>query len=788
MFKYLPFLLLAVTPLRATTYANAQGFCQVGGVAVVTAAIPSTNLVQGSFPQCTVTVYVSGGTTKATIYNNPSGSTLPNPFTATQQGFWVFYAANGTYDVQISGGGLQAPFTFPALTIGGSGGSGPSPSVSLPWTDVTADPYDAKGDCTTDDGPAIQAALNVTGYVIFPNPPGGCYLTGQTLIQPQGTYVYGFSSNAPYNSPSGTKPGVTIMLKAHTNIPIWETYDASTSGSGNEFYQIQNIVFDGNGPNQDTELASTKACVNFTGTFIGTLLSHVEVTRCFGSALFNSGARIDNVWLINNTTSNYAYVHNPGASPGFGGFAYDQFFVEESMIPKAGKFNDAYTGGAINQPSQYSHAILLNGVQASMNFIHCESSLTCIDFTQSQGLTINSINENRLGNPLDPDPTNQYLIRNLNATNSDNITFTSAYYDQSGSSYGGPWQARIYGLSNNQITNDVYQTPINVAAWPFYTWGIITTSVSHAPYLGERAIVGNELWIQQIGGYSPNYIKFYGSGGTGDSGGPAWWTGGNTFGHESAPYTNELTFITMNDFSDTNMAQNTVTINGETLSLNNVDGSQRAQFQTDNSGNVNVSGNQQNFLWFGTNTYFGLNQGNHEQGTGVSVQGLSNEAHNFAGGLTANTIWNGGNWFVGANGSWASAILTTNGGPVCIFDLNGVSSGTSITQAAMLGYATDCSTSQHNFVLAPTFGDAGAGYNVSNDDTNFSGGVIANALKLLTNSGTSGSLCSATGGPGGTPIGQGTFRFVADPSHVNDSIQVCMYVASTLAWQTITVP
>ena len=48
---------------------------------------------------------------------------------------------------------------------------------------VMAPPFNAKGDCVTDDSAAIQAALNVqkTGStqitVYFPAPPGGCYLT-----------------------------------------------------------------------------------------------------------------------------------------------------------------------------------------------------------------------------------------------------------------------------------------------------------------------------------------------------------------------------------------------------------------------------------------------------------------------------------------------------------------------------------------------------------------------------------------------------------------------------------
>lgn len=69
---------------------------------------------------------------------------------------------------------------------------------------VMADPYNAKGDCRTDDHAAIQAAVNAAGAtnppeaVDFPQPPGGCYLTstiqwnGVSLIgQPVGTTYQG---------------------------------------------------------------------------------------------------------------------------------------------------------------------------------------------------------------------------------------------------------------------------------------------------------------------------------------------------------------------------------------------------------------------------------------------------------------------------------------------------------------------------------------------------------------------------------------------------------------------
>jgi hypothetical protein len=85
-------------------------------------------------------------------------------------------------------GGVSATATT-QQTIAGSlsvAGSVAAPSVTASVNsqlNVMAAPFNAKGDCVTDDSGAIQAALNVQKTtstqitVYFPAPPGGCYLT-----------------------------------------------------------------------------------------------------------------------------------------------------------------------------------------------------------------------------------------------------------------------------------------------------------------------------------------------------------------------------------------------------------------------------------------------------------------------------------------------------------------------------------------------------------------------------------------------------------------------------------
>ena len=91
-----------------------EGFCQQGNQTIQVLGYQSstTTPVMASYPGCTVTVYISGTTTLATVYSDNLGTVLANPFVASSYGLWYFYASNGTYDVQLSGGGLPSPWTL----------------------------------------------------------------------------------------------------------------------------------------------------------------------------------------------------------------------------------------------------------------------------------------------------------------------------------------------------------------------------------------------------------------------------------------------------------------------------------------------------------------------------------------------------------------------------------------------------------------------------------------------------------------------------------------------------
>lgn len=67
----------------------------------------STGNVLVVVPAATVTVYLAGTSTLATIYSDNGVTPKANPFTADAQGRFNFYAANGFYDIQTSATGYS---------------------------------------------------------------------------------------------------------------------------------------------------------------------------------------------------------------------------------------------------------------------------------------------------------------------------------------------------------------------------------------------------------------------------------------------------------------------------------------------------------------------------------------------------------------------------------------------------------------------------------------------------------------------------------------------------------
>jgi hypothetical protein len=110
-------LLLLPHYMEAQSYVGSSNWCQQGGHFVKTSGLSSSTYVQQSYPQCTVTVFQHGTSTKPSLYQSDVGSpppTLANPFTANTDGSYLWYvaAASNCYDVQISGTSIPTVTTY----------------------------------------------------------------------------------------------------------------------------------------------------------------------------------------------------------------------------------------------------------------------------------------------------------------------------------------------------------------------------------------------------------------------------------------------------------------------------------------------------------------------------------------------------------------------------------------------------------------------------------------------------------------------------------------------------
>ena len=163
-------LLLCVTPLFAR--GKLQGYIEKGGASVTSGGFLSTTKVQQSYPAGTVTAYLAGTLTPATLYSDAAGTAKANPFPADSTGLWFLYAEDGCYDLVFKSGSTTL-YTLSDMCIRGG----------VPEFSITS--FGAKADAgVTNNRVAIQAAIDAA-----------CIAHGKVKV-PGATSYYGIAGGS----------------------------------------------------------------------------------------------------------------------------------------------------------------------------------------------------------------------------------------------------------------------------------------------------------------------------------------------------------------------------------------------------------------------------------------------------------------------------------------------------------------------------------------------------------------------------------------------------------------
>ncbi len=200
MRKFAAILALLLWPILVLGQTGAySGHTFVGGVPATTSGMNSSNYMDGIIPGASITVYLTGTTTKATIYEDGSNTPLSNPFFSnlapgTNPGGFIFWSAqNQGLDIQAQGGMGNASCTTPPLCY---------PTATTLQVDVYPNnsftpiivPYPG----VTSPGTGGLAGINWALYPCTGNATTDLFMINTYLATP-GTYLYLFGNCATNN-------------------------------------------------------------------------------------------------------------------------------------------------------------------------------------------------------------------------------------------------------------------------------------------------------------------------------------------------------------------------------------------------------------------------------------------------------------------------------------------------------------------------------------------------------------------------------------------------------------
>jgi hypothetical protein len=342
-------------------------------------------------------------------------------------------------------------------------------------------------DINADNGARMNYANSKRGLIRY---SARVYLSSIPILQYRGSTIMGAAS---VDTASGR--GTKFKKYGEVKAPLFQTELAGGHGGGvaTHYYNLHNILFDGDLENQSEE----HDLVQFWGAWVTSSIDNVFICNSLGQGITFSGGsdlRIGTLWVQGITcTTGYAVNTNESASAGDReGLLYAQQLYIENISNNIG-------GDPRNEETERGNAINLNRfVTVNIDELHIEGARRTVDISSNQLVNITKLSYAYVGLSTDTDGS---AVRYVDAG-------TKVLHVGSLTGATGINLVNFVGLADGVTSTSIPELPIgDDVRTGAYSATNITTNYTRS----EPTIYANKVGVMQVGGASSSNFRFYDS-------------------------------------------------------------------------------------------------------------------------------------------------------------------------------------------------------------------------------------------------------------------------------------
>lgn len=341
-----------------------------------------------------------------------------------------------------------------------------------------------KGEIT--DSPRIKRAIDTMGGGYLNFTTGKQYIIDEPIVLRRGVTIRGMGT-----MDSLSQSSAVIKLKDHANCSLLVT-QILAGGTAADFMAIENIVFDGNAVNQDTEHVAVK----FHGAWVGSWIDRVLIRNVYGPGIsFDAGSdvQINHLWVIGCYTDGYGVELNPTLTAGQLGYLnFDHLYVENIM---PASFKGVSSSIPRTNENARGKGILINrSASCIINELHMEGVVYGIDLAHCHGVHIANVTMTHGGHS---DVADSAIIRALD----DGTKVISVG--------GGAFSNVVAGYSFfKKVTGLTSNSYPDLADKPYTSGFVISRYDLSLPHTLSFVDVVNRLHLFRSGSFSPTSLNF----------------------------------------------------------------------------------------------------------------------------------------------------------------------------------------------------------------------------------------------------------------------------------------